>query len=48
MSGLNLARLQKFLYDEELDKKIRDGLLKFAEEIEKVSVRLVKKREQEE
>jgi hypothetical protein len=48
VSGLNLARLQKFLGDEELDKKIRNGLLKFAEEIEKTSVRLVKKREEEE
>ncbi len=48
VSGLNLARLQNFLEDEELDKKIRNGLLKFAEEIEKTSVRLVKKREEEE
>jgi len=48
VSGLNLARLQKFLDDEELDKKNKNGLLKFAEEIEKTSVRLVKKREEEE
>jgi hypothetical protein len=39
--------LQKILEDEELDKKIRNGLLKFAEEVDKVSVRLVKKREEE-
>jgi putative RecB family exonuclease len=48
VSGLNLARLQKFLDDKELDKKIRNGLLKFTEEIEKTSVRLVKRREEEE
>jgi putative RecB family exonuclease len=48
VSGLNLAKLQKFLDDEELDKKIRNGLLKFAEEIENTSLRLVKKREKEE
>ncbi|MBM4146991.1 MAG: PD-(D/E)XK nuclease family protein [Nitrospira sp.] len=47
VSGLNLARLQKCIDDEELDKKIRDRLLKFAEEIEKINVRLVKKREEE-
>ena len=48
VSGLNLARLQKFLNNEELDEKMKTGLLKFAEEIEKTSVRLVKKREEEE
>ncbi len=48
VSGLNLTRLQKCLDNEELDKKIKDGLLKFAEEVEKVNVRLVKKREEEE
>jgi len=42
VSGLNLARLQKCLDDEELDNKIRNGLLKFAEEIKKTNIRLVK------
>lgn len=48
VSGLNLPRLTKFLDNEDLDKKLRNGLLKFAEEVDKVSVRLAKKREGEE
>ena len=47
VSGLNLTRLTKILEDEDLDNKIREGLLKFAEEVYKVDVRLVKKREPE-
>src|SRR4030042_4728757 len=48
LSLLNIRRLEKIIEDEELDKKFQDGLSKFADEIDKVSVRLVKKREQEE
>jgi putative RecB family exonuclease len=48
VSGLNLARLQKVLDDEELDEKIRNGLLKVANEVDKVNIKLVKKREKEE
>jgi putative RecB family exonuclease len=48
VSGLNLARLQKFLNNEELDEKMKTGLLKFAEEIDKTSVRLAKRTAQEE
>lgn len=47
VSGLNLARLNKLIEDEELDSKIKNGLLKFAGEVEDVKVRLVKKREKE-
>ena len=48
VSGLNLARLQKCLDDEELDKKIKDGLIKFAEEVNDVKMRLVKKNKEDE
>jgi hypothetical protein len=48
LSLLNIRRLEKIIEEEELDKKVQDRLLKFAEEIEKTSVRLVKKREEEE
>lgn len=48
VSGLNLSRLMKLLDNEDLNNKIRSGLLKFAEEKDKVRVRLVKKREDEE
>ena len=47
VSGLNLARLNKCIQDERLKPKIRKGLLKFADEIDKVSVRLMKKRDRE-
>lgn len=43
VSGLNLARLSKMLENEELDNKMKNGLLKFAEEVEKIKVSLVKK-----
>ncbi|MDP3296614.1 MAG: hypothetical protein Q8N09_03330 [Thermodesulfovibrionia bacterium] len=42
---LNLARLSKMIEDKELDNKIKNGLLKFAEEDKDIKVRLVKKRE---
>ncbi|MBI4699155.1 MAG: PD-(D/E)XK nuclease family protein [Nitrospirae bacterium] len=48
VSGLNTARLSKMIEDKELDNKIKNGLLKFAEEVEGVRVRLVKKRGEEE
>ena len=48
VSGLNIARLSKMIEDSELDSKIKNGLLKFAEEVEEVKVRLVKNREEEE
>ena len=47
VSLLNLARLSKMIEDKELDKKIKNGLLKFAEEVDAVKVRLVKKKEEE-
>jgi len=49
VSGLILSRLQKIINDDDLDKQIRNGLLKFAEEMDRVrvNVRLVKKREEE-
>ena len=47
VSGLNTARLAKMIEDKELDNKIKNGLLKFAEEDNKLKVRLVKKREEE-
>lgn len=48
LSVLNIRRLEKIIEDEDLDNKIRNGLSKFAGEVDKVSVRLVKKREEEE
>ena len=47
VSGLNTTRLAKMIEDKELDNKIKNGLLKFAEEDNKLKVRLVKKREEE-
>lgn len=46
VSGLNLARLSKILEDDKLDSRIKNGLLKFAEKVDGVKVRLVKKREE--
>ena len=48
VSGLNLSRLAKILEDDNLDNKIKNGLLKFAEEVEETNVRLVKKKKGEE
>ncbi len=45
ISGLTLAMLAKLIDDEATDKIGRNGLLEFAVEENKVSVRLVKKRE---
>ena len=47
VSGLNLARLTKLVSDEALDKRTITNLLKYAEEVPGVKVRLVKKREVE-
>jgi len=47
VSGLNLARLNKVIYNDELDKKTRNGLLKLAKETDEVRVRLVKKESEE-
>jgi putative RecB family exonuclease len=44
VSGLNLSRLVKLIDNTELDKKTRNLLMRFAEEVEEVNVRLVKKR----
>jgi putative RecB family exonuclease len=48
VSGLNLKRLARIVEDETVDKKIINGLLQFAEEVNKINLRLVKKREDEE
>jgi putative RecB family exonuclease len=48
VSGLNLARLAKLIENEEINKKVRNGLLKFAEEVDGVKVRLAKRRNEEE
>ena len=48
VSGLNLKRLARIVEDETVDKKIINGLLQFAEEVNKTNLRLVKKREDEE
>jgi putative RecB family exonuclease len=47
VSGLNLKRLARIVEDGAVDKKIINGLLKFAEEVNKTNVRLVKTREDE-
>lgn len=47
VSGLNLARLVKMIDDGELDKRTRNRLMRFAEEVEEVNVRLVKRRNEE-
>lgn len=44
---LNLARLAKMIEDKELDNKVKNGLLKFAEEVDDIKVRLVRKRGEE-
>jgi len=48
VSNLNIARLKKYIEDETLNPKIKKGLLKFAVEVDKLSIRLVKKRDEEE
>lgn len=45
VSGLTLSKLSKLIDDGSLNARIKNSLLKFAEEEEKLSVRLVKKRE---
>lgn len=47
VSGLNLSRLTKMIDDGELDKRVRNRLMRFAEEVDEVNVRLVKKRIEE-
>jgi len=47
VSGLNLARLVKLIENEDLDRKIKNGLLKFAEEVEEVNVRLVNRKRED-
>lgn len=48
VSGLNLAKLSKLVNEGALDKKIITGLLKFAEKIQDIKVKLVKKKEDNE
>jgi len=48
VSGLNLSRLSKLIEDDELDSKIKSGLLRFADEVDEVKVRLVRKKDKEE
>ncbi len=43
VSGLNISRLVKLAENKDIEQKIRKGLLKFAEEVDEVNVRLVKK-----
>jgi len=47
VSGLNLVRLAKILEDDNLDNKIKNGFLKFAEEVDEVKVRLVKRKNED-
>jgi putative RecB family exonuclease len=47
VSGLNLARLNKLIENDDIDTKIKNRLMKFADEVDEVTVRLVKKRERE-
>lgn len=46
VSGLNLAKLDRLIEDEALDQRTRNRLMRFAEEVEEVKVRLVKKRDE--
>ena len=48
VSGLNLSRLSKMVEEEALEKKIMGQLLKFGERITKTSVKLAKKKVDEE
>ncbi|MBM4305949.1 MAG: PD-(D/E)XK nuclease family protein [Deltaproteobacteria bacterium] len=48
VSGLNLSRLSKMIEEETFDKKITDQLLKYGERIAKTTVRLSKKKEEDE
>jgi putative RecB family exonuclease len=47
VSGLNLARLNKLIENDDIDTKIKNRLMKFADEVDEVTVRLVKKRGEE-
>ena len=48
VSGLNLSTLSKMVKEETFEKKIMDTLLNFAERITKTSVKLAKKKVDEE
>lgn len=43
VSGLNLSRLNKLIEDEDFDNKTKNRLMRFAEEVVEVKVRLLKK-----
>jgi putative RecB family exonuclease len=45
VSGLNLAKLNRLIEDEALDERTRNRLMRFAEEVEDVKVKIVKKRD---
>jgi len=47
VSSLNLTRLTKLIENEDINKRIRDGLSRFAEEVEEVNVKLLKKNVEE-
>jgi putative RecB family exonuclease len=46
VSGLNLSRLVKLIENEDIDTKTKNRLLRFAEEVDKFDIRLIKKREE--
>jgi putative RecB family exonuclease len=48
VSGLNLSRLVRLIEDEALDQRIRNRLMRFAEEVGEVKVRLIRKKIEEE
>jgi len=48
VSGLNLARLNKLIENEEIDQRTRNRLMRFAEEVKEVNVKLIKKEVEEE
>lgn len=45
VSGISTTRLSKFIKSDDVDQKIKKGIMNFAEEIEKTSVWLVKRKE---
>lgn len=48
VSGLNLSRLVKLIKEEKLDEKNRNALMKYADEVDDVNVRLLKKKNEDE
>jgi putative RecB family exonuclease len=47
VSGLNLSRLIRLIENEDIDTKTRNSLMRFAKEVEKINIKLRKKKEED-